>query len=169
MRLSERYTGDTITASGGGWSAPDRQTGMGHEMKTFALAVGLMACAALVARADDKIDLTGKYTLVSGKKEGKDFDEKAKKFKYSATADTITVEGGDVKFVYGYKLKPDTAPVEIDMAVSEGPEGTKGTIAFGIIEVKGDTVKIAYSMDKAHRPKNFDGKTDFLIELKKAK
>jgi uncharacterized protein (TIGR03067 family) len=138
-------------------------------MKTFALAVGLMACAGLGARgADDKIDLAGKYTLVSGKKEGKDVDEKAKKAKYSATADTFTIEGSDSKFVIGYKVKPGTAPAEIDMAIAEGPDGTKGIIAVGIVQVKGDTLKLAYSLDKEKRPKDFDGKTGFLMELKKA-
>lgn len=137
-------------------------------MKTFALAVGLLVGAAWSARAADP-DLTGKYTVVSGKKEGKDIDEKAKKAKYSMTADTITIEGGETKFVIGYKFKPDTKPTEIDMAVSEGPDGSKGMVAVGIVEVKGDTVKIAYSLDKEKRPKDFDGKTGYLIELKKAK
>jgi hypothetical protein len=55
------------------------------------------------------------------------------------------------------------------MAVAEGPDGTKGIVAVGIIEVKGDTLKLAYSLDKEKRPKDFEGKTGYLIELKKAK
>jgi uncharacterized protein (TIGR03067 family) len=137
-------------------------------MKSFTLAVGLVACAGF-ARADDKIDLSGKYTVVGGKKNGANLDEKAKKAKYTATADSFTIEGGDVKYVFGYKLKAGTSPVEIDMAVAEGPEGTKGIVAVGIVEVKGDTLKLAYSLDKEKRPKDFEGKTGFLIELKKAK
>src|SRR5215207_651029 len=128
-------------------------------MKTFALAAGLVACLALSARGEDKkIDLSGKYTVVSGKKNGADIDEKAKKATYTATADTITIAGGDQKFVISYKLKPGTTPVEIDMSIAEGPDGTKGTIAVGIIEQKGDTLKLAYSLDKEKRPKDFDGK-----------
>ena len=138
-------------------------------MKTLALAIGLTACLALAARADEKIDLSGKYTVVGGKKNGANLDEKAKKAKYTATADSFTIEGGDVKYVFGYKLKAGTSPVEIDMAVAEGPEGTKGIVAVGIVEVKGDTLKLAYSLDKEKRPKDFEGKTGFLIELKKAK
>jgi uncharacterized protein (TIGR03067 family) len=137
-------------------------------MRTFTLAVGLVACAGL-ARADDKLDLAGKYAVVSGKKNGAAIDEKAKKAKYTATADTFTIEGGGPKYVFGYKLKSGTTPVEIDMAVAEGPDGTKGIIAVGIVEVKGDTLKLAYSLDKEKRPKDFDGKTGFLIELKKEK
>jgi uncharacterized protein (TIGR03067 family) len=147
----------------------DRGNGEGRGMKTFALAFVLLTCAGLVARADDKIDLAGKYTVVSGKKNGADIDEKSKKAKYTATADTFTVEGGDVKFVIGYKLKADATPVEIDMSIAEGTDGTKGITAFGIIEVKGDTLKLAYALDKEKRPKDFDGKAGFLIELKKTK
>lgn len=138
-------------------------------MKTFVLAVGLALCLGLTTRADDKIDLTGKYTVVSGKKNGADIDEKAKKATYTATADSFTIAGGDQKFVISYKLKPGTTPVEIDMSIAEGPDGTKGTIAVGIVEVKGDTLKLAYSLDKEKRPKNFDAKEGYFIELKKAK
>src|SRR5687768_1278226 len=139
-------------------------------MKTFALTVGLAACLALSARAEDKkLDISGKYTVVSGKKNGADIDEKAKKATYTVTADTFTIAGGDVKFVINYKLKPDKTPVEIDMSIAEGPDGTKGATAVGIIEQKGDTLKLAYSLDKEKRPKNFDAKEGYYVELKKEK
>ena len=137
-------------------------------MKTFALAAGLMTCLALTATAEDKFDLSGTYALVSGKKNGADIDEKAKKATYTATTDSFTIEGKGEKFVFSYKVKPKTDPVEIDMAVVSGPDGVpKGAPAVGIVEVKGDVVKIAYSLEKDKRPKNFEGKTDYLIELKK--
>jgi uncharacterized protein (TIGR03067 family) len=139
-------------------------------MKTFALAAGVLLTFGLTARAEEKIE-PGKYTVVSGKKDGKDIDEKAKKMKYTITADSFMIESGEEKkekLVISYKLKAGT-PVEIDMAVSEGPDGTKGLTAAGIVEVKGDTVKLAYALDKEKRPKDFDGKTGYLIELKKAK
>ena len=139
-------------------------------MKALTVAVGVVACLGLSARAaDEKIDLSGKYTVVSGKKNGAAIDDRAKKAKYTATADTFTIAGGDKKFVFSYKLKPGTSPVEIDMAVAEGPDGTKGTLAVGIIEQKGDTLKLAYSLDKEKRPKDFDGAAGYLIELKKEK
>ena len=138
-------------------------------MKTFALAVGLAVCLGLSVRADEKIDLTGKYAVVGGKKNGADLDERAKKATYTATADTFTIAGGEVKFVISYKLKPGTAPVEIDMSIAEGPDGSKGATAVGILEVKGETLKLAYSLDKEKRPKNFDGKDGYFVELKKAK
>ncbi len=139
-------------------------------MKTFALAAGLIACVALTARAaDEKTDLTGTYTLVTGKKNGAAVDEVAKKAEYTATADRFTIKGGDTKFVMSYKIDPKATPVAIDMEILEGPDGTKGSKAVGIVEVKGDVVKLAYSLDKEKRPKDFDGKTGFYFELKKEK
>ena len=139
-------------------------------MKSFALTAGLALCLGLTAGAEDKkLDLSGKYTLVSGKKNGADVDEKAKKATYTVTADTITIAGGDAKFVISYKLKTDKTPVEVDMSIAEGPDGSKGATAVGIVEVKGDTLKLAYSLDKDKRPKNFDAKDGYYVELKKAK
>ncbi len=139
-------------------------------MKTFALAVGLVACMAMVARANEQTDLTGKYTLVTGKKNGAAVDDTAKKAEYTATADKFTIKGGEITFVMSYKIiDAKVNPVTIDMEILEGPAGTKGSKAVGIVEVKGDMVKLAYSLDKENRPKDFDGKTGFYFELKKEK
>jgi len=158
-------------------------------MKTiaaFALGLGMMAFLGLpIARTQDKKDekkdekkteakgdapkLEGKYTLVSGKKNDKPIDEDAKKGTYTFTADKVTIEGMGVKFVMGYKVDAKTDPVNIDMEILEGPEGTKGSKAQGIVEMKGDTLKLAYMMEKDKRPKTFDGKEGFSFELKKAK
>ena len=139
-------------------------------MKLFALTVGLAACLALTARgADDKLDLSGKYTLVGGKKNGSDVDDTAKKAQYTVTADKITISGEDRKFVIGYKLDAKATPAAVDMEILEGPEGSKGAKAVGIAELKGDVLKLAYTLDKDKRPKDFDGKTGFYFELKKEK
>lgn len=139
-------------------------------MKTLALAVGLAACLALTARgADDKLDLSGKYKLVAGKKNGTDVDDNAKKAEYTVTADKFTIAGGEFKFVMGYKLNAKETPAQVDMEILEGPEGSKGAKAVGIVELKGDVLKIAYALDKEKRPKDFDGKTGFYFELKKEK
>lgn len=139
-------------------------------MKTFALAVGVIACLALTApAADEKLDLTGTYKLTAGKKNGTDVDETAKKAEYTVTADKFTIKGGEFKFVMGYKLDAKASPAQVDMEILEGPDGSKGAKAVGIVELKGDVLKIAYSLDKEKRPKDFDGKTGFYFELKKEK
>ncbi|VTR98235.1 unnamed protein product [Gemmata massiliana] len=139
-------------------------------MKTFALAAISAACLLQsAARADDKIDLAGKYTLVAGKKNGADVDETAKKATYTATEDKFTISGGDVKFVMKYRLDTAVTPATIDMEIVEGPDGTKGSKALGIVELKDGTLKLAYSVEKDKRAKDFEGKSGYYFELKKEK
>ncbi|HEY1187195.1 MAG TPA: TIGR03067 domain-containing protein [Gemmata sp.] len=139
-------------------------------MKAFALALGLVACSVLTARgADEKLDLAGTYKLVAGKKNGTAADDVAKKAEYTVTADTFTIKGGEFKFVISYSLDTKSTPAHIDMEIREGPEGSKGAKAVGIVELKDGTLKIAYSLDKEKRPKDFDGKTGYYFELKKEK
>lgn len=144
---------------------------------TFVLGLGMLGFLGLTVRAEEKkkedkgdgLKLEGKYALVAGKKSGAAIDEEAKKGKYSFTADKITIEGMGVKFVIGYKVDAKATPMTIDMEILEGPEGTKGAKALGIIEAKEDIVKLAYSIEKDKRPKTFEGKEGFFFELKRAK
>lgn len=147
-------------------------------MKTLAvLTLGLVTCAGLAARADDKKadapKLAGTYKLVAGKKNGEAVGDESKKGKYTIDAKTFTIWGGDKKaFVMGYKLDPKTTPVAIDMEILESEifPDTKGSKAYGIVEQKGDTLKLAYvEKEKDKRPKDFSGKEGFAFEFKKEK
>src|SRR5262249_9619776 len=137
-----------------------------------ALGLGVVGSVGLTAaqeKKDDAPKLEGKCKLVVGKVEGKDSDEEAKKAEYTFTADKITIKGKDASFVMSYKLDPKASPVGIDMEILEGPEGTKGSKAQGIVELKGDTLKLAYTLAKDKRPKSFEGKEGNMLELKKQK
>jgi uncharacterized protein (TIGR03067 family) len=139
---------------------------------TVAFALGLALVTLLGRAAAQKGEapkLEGKYTLVAGKVRGKAVGDDWKKAEYEFTPVQVTIKGKAVSFVMGYKIDPSAEPMTIDMAVADGPEATKGTRAQGIIEVKGDTVKLAYSTEKDTRPKDFKGEKDFYFELKKAK
>jgi uncharacterized protein (TIGR03067 family) len=149
----------------------------GLRMKKLAvLTLGLFACAALAGRApaqdEKKADapkIEGKWTLTGGKKNGGEVDDNAKKSTYTADKDKITIEGDGAKFVMGYKIDPKN-PTNVDFEILEAPiPDLKGSKAEGIIELKGDELKIAYSTEKGSRPKNFDGKDGFLFIFKKAK
>ena len=45
----------------------------------------------------------------------------------------------------------------------------KGTKGYGIVELTGDTLKLAYDLEKEKRPKDFKGEKGFYFELKKEK
>jgi uncharacterized protein (TIGR03067 family) len=146
----------------------------GISMKTmaaFALGLGLVACgwAAEPEKKDEAPKLEGKFMLTGGKRDGKEIGDESKKGQYTITKDKITIKGMDASFVMSYKLDAKTTPVGIDMEILEGVEGTKGAKAEGIVELKGEVLKLAYSIEKGKRPKNFDGKEGFMFEFKKAK
>jgi uncharacterized protein (TIGR03067 family) len=146
-------------------------------VSTLALGIGLTGVLGLAAIAQDKKGeapkLDGKYTLTSGKKDGGAVSDDAKKGAYTISADKFTIESMGLKFVMGYKLDAKATPVNIDMEILEGPDGAKGLKALGIVELKGDVLKLAYSpildKEKDMRPKDFEGKKGFSFELKKAK
>jgi uncharacterized protein (TIGR03067 family) len=144
-------------------------------MKTisaFALGLGLLAWVGVAQSQEKKGEapkLEGKWTLVSGKVNGTATGDDAKKSMFTFTSDKMTIKSMDLTFVMGYKLDPKTDPVSVDLEILEGPEGTKGSKAVGIVELKGDVLKLAYSMDKDKRPKNFEGKEGNTFEFKKAK
>ena len=153
------------------------------------LGLGLIGCPVLAGWAQDKKEekkedkkedkkeakmadapkLAGEYKLVSGKLNAVAVGDEAKKFEYTFTTEKMTIKNPEYKFVIGYKLDLKTTPINIDMEIQEGPEGTKGSKAMGIIEMKGEIVKLAYSMEKDKRPKDFEGKDGNLFELKKSK
>ncbi|MDB5307378.1 MAG: hypothetical protein JWO38_1580 [Gemmataceae bacterium] len=143
-------------------------------MKTFVmLTLGLVVCAAVSGRAADKKPadapkIAGEYSLVSGKKAGEAVDEMSKKAKYTIDEKKITIVAGDVKFVMSYKLDASATPTKIDMEMLEAPiADLKGSKAYGILEAKGDSLKLAYTLDKDKRAKDFAGKEGFVFELKK--
>lgn len=164
-------------------------------MKTIAalfLLLGILACHTPEGRTQEKKEdkketkaepktsekpvapprLAGQYTLVSGKKGETALGNDAKKWAYTFAADKISIKNPDnpaISFVMGYKVDSQKTPMHIDMEILEGPEGTKGSKAAGIFELSGDTLKLAYTMEKDKRPKAFDGKEGLYFEFKRAK
>ncbi|HVL16162.1 MAG TPA: TIGR03067 domain-containing protein [Gemmata sp.] len=143
-------------------------------MKTiaaFALGLGMLASLGGTSSAQDKKapKIEGKYTLVGGKVNGNPVSDESKKAEYSADAEKFVIKGKEFTFEMSYKIDASAEPMKIDMVILEGPEGSKGSKAQGIVELKGDTLKLAYTMEKDKRPKDFKGESDYLFELKKAK
>lgn len=143
-------------------------------MTRFAvLTLGFAVCAALTVGAQEKgkaPNITGSYKLVSGKKDGQPISDEAKKGSFTIDAKSITISDGEGKFVISYKLNAATKPVGIDMEIQEAPTpDAKGMKGYGILELQGDTLKLAYAMEKENRPKDFKGDKGHAYELKKAK
>ena len=136
-------------------------------MRTVAVLAALAVLVGLTAAEDKAKGLEGKYKLVDGKKSGAAIDEKSKMGEYTITKDTITIKGGDETFVIKYKLDTTASPYKIDMEITDGPAGAKGSKAEGIAELTGDTLKLAYLMEKGKRPADFSGKEGHSFTFKK--
>jgi uncharacterized protein (TIGR03067 family) len=127
-------------------------------VRILSLAVAPLLFA--VALADDKkadtSKLLGKYTIVSGKRDGKDlpkgdFDKSV----VIIEKDTIYGHDKDKKEFFGatYTLDTSGKPWKISM-VSRSPK--KGEKAEGVIEADGDKVRLAYALPGGKAPTDFE-------------
>jgi uncharacterized protein (TIGR03067 family) len=128
--------------------------------KVRILSFVALLLALPVALADDKkgdaSKLLGDYTVVSGKRDGKDLPKKD--FENS----TVHVEKNKIyghdkekKEFFGatYTLDTSSKPWKISM-VSTSPK--KGEKAEGVIEVDGDKVRLAYALPGGKTPTSFE-------------
>ena len=123
---------------------------------------------------DDKFDaakMVGEWTYVSGEKNGEKADkDHFKDAKVTITKESITLDGPGGKFVMKYTLDTKKSPVGLSMTMTESPFGA-GATAEGIVEVKGDELKICYATE-GEAPKKFDakeGSKHHLFVLKRSK
>ncbi len=133
-------------------------------------SLALLVISNINIMAQETPDITGTYVLQSGMIKGKPIDDAAKKAEYVITANSIIIRRGDeVEFHMNYKLIAKAKPYEIDMVIVRGPEGTKGAVAAGIIDVSDGTLKLAYHPGKDNRPSDFSGQKGMLFVLVKKK
>lgn len=128
------------------------------------LVVGLLVLAH--ARADERTtaesraeDLVGTYTITAGEKNGKSLPrEHFEGVKVRIATNAITTFDKDKKKVYAatYVLDTKRKPWRIKMtATITADEGGKGTVAEGMIEKEGTTVKLIYALPKGSAPIGF--------------
>ncbi len=99
--------------------------------------------------------LVGEWTMVSVEKGGekKTGDEVGDQI-CTFTKDTMKQTLAGMTFGYKYTLDNSKSPTRIKLEVTESPFGA-GSTADGIIEVKGDEMKLAYSTEGG-QPESFD-------------
>ncbi len=144
------------------------RTALGLSVGLFFLVWGSLGAAD----EGDKFDankLVGTWTYVSSEKNGQKSDaDSLKESKVIIAKDKMTLEGSQGTFVLKYTLDATKKPVTIAMEMTEG--AGQGSTAKGIIEVKGDELKLCYSTsDEA--PKKFEakeGSDNRLVILKRA-
>jgi uncharacterized protein (TIGR03067 family) len=151
--------------------------------RTLKTPMWLGACAVVLAVCpfgatgqdkDDKFDaakLVGTWKYVSGVKDGKKLDAADLKDQtVTITKETFTLKSKDT-FVMKYVVDAKNKPIGIKFEITESPFGP-GAKAEGIIELKGDELKICYAPLAGAAPKTFESKEGskyHLFVLKRAK
>ena len=142
------------------------------------LLCSLFAVALFVApvvgedkkEAPTALKLDGTWKVISGEKFGAKSDPKAIQGDVTISKDTITIKGPDMTHVMTFKLDTKASPIAITMTGKEGP--AKDFTAEGIIEIKGDEMKLCYAMPMEKRPTKFESPNDSKVlyfVLKRAK
>jgi uncharacterized protein (TIGR03067 family) len=125
---------------------------------------GLLLTAGWTVARENKsgpMNLAGDYTIVAGEREGqRETPEHIKGTQVSFTDDTVTVTDKDKKetYVATYKIDDSKSPNVIKMTEKAGP--TRGERARGLIEKRGDTVKLIYALPGGEMPTGFDKTKD---------
>jgi uncharacterized protein (TIGR03067 family) len=145
----------------------------------FACSLFAVAAISLFVSAEDKpkfdaSKIEGKWKFTEGTKAGAKVEAKNLESEVTITKDSFTIKGGGETHVMSFKIDATKSPIQIDM---EGKEGASaGTKAEGIIELDGDTIKLAYGTNipgfEAKRPGKFESTADnkaFYFVMKRAK
>lgn len=150
-------------------------------MRTLLAAVVGISCV-IVSTAQDKAKpqdnkfdaekLNGTWKVSGGKKGTVDPTEDAKKTVVTFSKDKMVMEMknpmGDMKFEFKYTIDAKVTPVAIDLEITDGPIG-KGEKRKGIIELKGDELKLSYPSEEGDRPAKFEDGKSHSFSLKREK
>jgi uncharacterized protein (TIGR03067 family) len=107
----------------------------------------------------DATKLVGTWKFVSGEKEG-----------VKSAEDGLKGASEDMVFVMKYKLDTDAKPIGITIEGTEGP--VKDQTVKGVIELDGDTLKLAYGLPGEPAAKDFktkDGSKTHSFVMKREK
>lgn len=110
------------------------------------------------------LNLTGGYTMVSGERDGKPLppDHIADTI-VRFTADTVKVvhtTRGDA-YAASYTLDGNNCPCKITMTATAAPDS--GSVALGLLEKQGDTIKLIYALPGNPCPTEFKTKAGELL------
>lgn len=119
----------------------------------------------------DATKLVGTWKYVSGVKNGDKVGEDRLKAQTAIISkETFTLKG-EATFVMKYELDAKKSPATVKFTMTESPFGA-GATAEGIVELKGDDLKICYAPMGGVAPKAFEakeGSKHFFFVLKRSK
>jgi uncharacterized protein (TIGR03067 family) len=135
------------------------------------LTVAALHAPGRPARADDgkgADSLVGGYTIVAGERDGRpEPKERVEGTTVRFSPDRVVVVDKDKQEVYGasYTLDTGRTPWRITMTSKLGQQ--EGEVARGLIEKKGDTVRLIYALPGGAEPTDFHTKDKQLLFVMK--
>jgi len=112
--------------------------------------------------------LVGRYTIVSGEKDGlKEPEERIKGTIVTFTKDSVTVADKEKKERYSATYKLDSSKTPSDIVMTSKVEGSSGDIARGLIQKEGETLRLIYALPKGEIPTEFKTKENQLMFIMK--
>lgn len=136
---------------------------------TLALLAATAGLAPLSAAADESADSPA-LKAIQGTWATSENDPLDAKWTFKG--ETVEVNVNGMEYVGKVKLDDHAKPHStLDIAISEGPEESKGKTGKAIYKLEGEKLVISVSMPGHDRPKDFEPVPDevYLFELKKAK
>lgn len=150
-----------------------------------ALALAAASATLAPARADEEArlkpaDLAGGYEIVAGEKFGvPDPAERIKGSTVRFTEDRVVVMDKDSKEIYGatYTLEPAEVAKEAEASGAAASKikmtsklaDAEETVALGLIDKDGDTVRLVYALPGGDTPREFKTKDKQLMFILKKK
>jgi len=148
-------------------------------MSSITITLGLLSALLVAAQAvgekpeqaGSKLkasELVGGYTIISGERFGlKEPEERIKGSTVRFSDDRVVVTDKDKKEVYGaaYELEPGEGATRIKMTSKLGSQ--EGEVARGLIEKKGDEIRLIYALPGGQEPTEFKTKEKQLMFVMK--
>lgn len=120
--------------------------------------IAWVACMTTAFADETPLKLDGTYTIVAGEKNGTEIPaDKLMGSIIKFDGETVLGTDKDKKEFFGctFQIDKTTSPHTISMTSTAPMKGEK---AVGIIEMKGDTVKLCYALPGGDAPKEFKTK-----------
>ncbi|MFO0908724.1 MAG: TIGR03067 domain-containing protein [Isosphaeraceae bacterium] len=146
-------------------------------IRMWGVGLGLAALVATAARADDDdskkkgpASLVGVYYIESGERDGNpEPPERVQGSMVRFSEDRVVVTDKQSKELYGAEYRLNTAKEPWEITMTSKLADQEGRVARGLIEKKGDQIRLVYSLPGGAPPTDFQTSDKQLMFVMKKK
>lgn len=140
-------------------------------LTSLSIAQNAQATEVKDEKACSPEDLVGRYSIVSGEKDGmKEPEERIMGTIVTFTKESVVVADKEKKELYSASYKLDSTKNPSDITMTSRVESSSGDIARGLIQKEGDTLRLIYALPTGEIPTGFKTKEkQLMFVMKRAK